>query len=605
MNKLLATALLAIVATGCTKAAPPAPNVDPSSRRTTASGPVVGAVGDYDDHAWRGIPYAAAPVGALRWRAPQPAKAWTETREALSFGSPCTQFTSKFGGVPGRDGAVGGSEDCLHLNVYAPRFAPDAVPTGNARLPVMVWIHGGGNTIGQAGFFNGGHLAVAERVIVVTINYRLGPFGWLRHAALRDGATPAEQSGNFGTLDQIAALTWVRDNIAAFGGDPGNVTIFGESAGGRNVFTLLLSPPAKGLYHRAIVQSGGLYASDLAAAEHPTDAAPPGDKASSGEAVLALLQTDGTAADRAVAKARAAAMSAGQLASYLRGKSAEQILRAYAPQPGMGMIEMPQVFPDGVVLPEGDAMRRFAAGDYNQVPVMLGTTRDENKLFMFGDPKRVQQILWIYPRIRDERMYNLSAEYVAKMWKATGADEPAAAMRGNQDEVFVYRFDWDEEPSPLGANLSLLVGASHGFEIPFVFGHFDLGSEGNIIFSDDNEPGRVELSQRMMGYWAQFARTGDPGRGSDGSLPLWEAWNPAGNRFVILDTDAGGGVRMSPDSVTAAGVLAALDADPRLTAVEERCSILGELAKWSSGFNEEMYAGRAECQAFPLERTAS
>jgi para-nitrobenzyl esterase len=604
MNKMLATALLAIVATGCSKTERPVPAADPSSRRTTISGPVVGAVGDYDDHAWRGIPFAAAPVGALRWRAPQPAKAWTETREALRFASPCAQYASKFGGVPGKDGTIAGSEDCLYLNVYAPRFAPDAVPTGSARLPVMVWIHGGGNTIGEAGFFNGGHLAAAERVIVVTINYRLGPFGWMRHAALRDGATPAEQSGNFGTLDQIAALTWVRDNIAAFGGDPDHVTIFGESAGGRNVFTLLLAPPAKGLFHRAIVQSGGLHTSDLIAAENPSDATPPGEPSSSGEAVLALLQSDGAATDRAGAKARAAAMSAGQLASYLRGRSTEQILGAYEPRPGIGMIEMPQVFPDGVVLPEVDAMQRFAAGDYHRVPVMLGTTRDENKLFMFGDPKRVQQILWIYPRARDERMYNLSSEYLAKMWKATGADEPAAAMRSNQDDVFVYRFDWDEEAKPLGANLPVLVGASHGFEIPFVFGHFDLGSEGNIIFSDDNEPGRIELSKRMMGYWAQFARTGDPGRGSDGSLPQWEAWNPAGNRFIILDTDAGGGVRMSPDSVTVASVLAALDADPRLTAVDERCSILGELAKWSSGFNEEMYATRKDCQPFPLDRSA-
>ena len=136
-----------------------------------------------------------------------------------------------------------GSEDCLYLNVYAPQFAQTAVPAGEARLPVMVWIHGGGNTIGEAGFYDGGNLAVTHRVIVVTTNYRLGPFGWFRHAALNgEGTSDLDHSGNFGTLDLIRALQWVQENISAFGGDPGNVTIFGESAGGTNVFTLLLSP---------------------------------------------------------------------------------------------------------------------------------------------------------------------------------------------------------------------------------------------------------------------------------------------------------------------------------------------------------------------------
>ena len=183
-----------------------------------------------------------------------------------------------------RRGAPAGAEDCLYLNVYAPRSATP----GTGRLPVMVWIHGGGNVVGHAGFFDGGNLAAREDVVVVTINYRLGPFGWFRHPALRDaGASELDRSGNFGTLDQVRALEWVRDNAAAFGGDPGNVTVFGESAGGTNVFALLLAPPARGLFHRAIVESGNLSFGAPATAEGFVDDPQPSHPNASGEALPA------------------------------------------------------------------------------------------------------------------------------------------------------------------------------------------------------------------------------------------------------------------------------------------------------------------------------
>ena len=597
--------LLAVAPAGCARRGGSAPVADPSARRVTASGPVVGFQGRYGGHVWRGIPYAKPPVGDLRWRPAQPAAAWTDARLALSPGSRCTQYTSRFGGVPGTDGSVAGSEDCLHLNVYAPRVAADAVPAGDRRWPVMVWIHGGGNSIGGADFYDGGHLAVAEHVVVVTINYRLGPFGWFRHAALRaDAGGAAEQSGNFGTLDLMRALEWVRENIAAFGGDPNNVTIFGESAGGRNVFTLLVAPAARGLFQRAIVQSGGLWSSTPAEAEHFTDAAEPGHKNSSNEALVRLLVRDGTAVDRAAAKTQLASLGAGDLARYLRGKSSAEIMTAYAPSPHNGMIDMPTVFRDGVVLPADDLAEQLARPDgYNHVPVMLGTNHDENKLFMFGDPRLVKRYFWIVPRVRDPRRYALSAEYLAKIWKATGADGPAAAMRATQPDVFVYRFDWDEEPTLLGADLGVMLGAAHGFEIPFVFGHFDLGREANVIFTDDNAPGRQALARRMMSYWAEFARSGSPSRGSDGSLVEWTAWdaNPNGAKFMIFDADAGGGTRMSSDAVTLDSVLAALDADARLAAPQDRCAVLHDLAQWSRGFTREQYAARQDCAAYPYD----
>lgn len=255
MHRLRLLYPIAALLVACGHAAPPAPTADASSTRTTPSGPIVGAAGDAGEHVWRGIPFAQPPTGDRRWRAAAPMPPWTDTREALTVGSPCPQYASPLGGVPGKEGSVVGSEDCLYLNVYAPRFAAKDVPAGAQRLPVMLWIHGGGNSIGEAGFYHPGKLAADERVIVVTTNYRLGPFGWMRHAALRDGASLEEQSGNFATLDLIRALQWVHENIAAFGGNPDNVTIFGESAGALSVELLLASPAARGTFDKAIAQS--------------------------------------------------------------------------------------------------------------------------------------------------------------------------------------------------------------------------------------------------------------------------------------------------------------------------------------------------------------
>ncbi|MFI5396931.1 MAG: carboxylesterase/lipase family protein [Candidatus Binatia bacterium] len=621
VTSLLATLIVvvSVCASGCARSESEPRVPDPTSRRVTRSGEVLGFQGRYGSHAWLGIPYAKPPVGVLRWRAPQPPDVWTGKREALNFGSPCTQFASPIGGVKGPVGTPVGSEDCLYLNVYAPQLAATDISNGATRLPVMVWIHGGGNTIGEAAFYNGGNLAVTERVIVVTLNYRLGPFGWFRHPALRgEGTSELDRSGNFGTLDLIRGLEWVRENISAFGGDPDNLTIFGESAGGTNVFTLLLSPRARGLFHRAIVESGGLHLSTVTEGENLTDAAEPGDVNSSNEVLLRLLAKDRTAADRAAALTRLAAMNDATVERYLRGKSNMDILSVYTPMRDLGMVDMPKVFRDGVVLPQEEPMRCLARPDcYNRVPVMLGTNRDENKLFLFADPARVRKFLWIFLRLRDEQRYNLSAEYMAKMWKATGADEPAAAMRAVQGpNVFVYRFDWDEEPRVLGADLSVMLGASHGFEIPFVFGHFDLGRAGNMIFTKKNEPGRMELAAEMMSYWAEFAYAGAPGHGRDGRLREWTPWgessaaSPGGTsasgtspKFVIFNTAAGGGVRMLSDAVTRASVLAAIDADPRLPTQREKCMIFRELTSWSMGMTKKDYptAGRNGCAAFPFD----
>jgi para-nitrobenzyl esterase len=581
------------------------------SRRTPPAGEVVGFKGRYGSHSWQGIPYAMAPVGELRWRAPRARQPWPGVLEALEFGSPCTQFPTGPRWMHGSDsGPIRGSEDCLFLNIWTPRFAPARVPTGEARIPVMVWIHGGGNSIGEGGgIYDGGNLAVAHGLVVVTLNYRLGPFGWFHHAALGAGASdPAERSGNFGTLDLIRALEWVRDNIAAFGGDPDNVTIFGESAGGWNVFSLLLAPQARGLFHRAISQSGGLRMSSAAEAEGLVDDPEPGHPSSSGEALLRLLVADGSATDRETARATLAGMSRGQVAAYLRGKRSEEIMAAYQPRPGLGMIRMPRLIRDGAVLPVEDPLERFASPDgYNPVPVILGSNRDENKLFMFLDPRRVRRLLWVLPRPRDPEGYQLSAEYQSGLWKATAVDEPAAVMRRTQGpSVWAYRFDWDEEPTLLGTELSFLLGAAHALEIPFVFGHFDMGRWIGVLFDEAGEPARVALSEAMMSYWAAFATDGAPGRGRRGELPEWPAWDdssPGAPKYLIFDTPAGGGLRMSAETVSEAGLVAAVERDPRFKSQRDRCGIYRELAGRGREFTESDYpaAGGPGCAAYPFD----
>jgi para-nitrobenzyl esterase len=565
---------------------------------------VVGFRGAYGAHTWLGIPFARAPVGELRWRAPQPTEPWEGIHEATAFGSACSQYATALGGSDGsKAGEPTGSEDCLYLNVYAPAHPPEAVPSGPDRLPVMLWIHGGGNSMGSAHVYEGGNLAATHDVVVVSIHYRLGPFGWFRHPALHGEGTSAEdRSGNFGTLDLVAALRWVRENISAFGGDPGNLTLFGESAGGTNVYTLLLSPRARGLFHRAIVQSGGLGTQTVAEAENFADDPVPGHAASSREAILELLEIDGSAADRAAAKAHLAAMSDSEIARYLRGKSDREILAAYQEWGGTGMIRMPRVFRDGFVLPLEEPRERLAAGRYNRVPVILGTNRDENKLFMSFDPRYVRTVFRLPVWVKDRDRYERHAAYRSQMWKAAAVDDPAADMRPVQGpSVWAYRFDWDEAPRVPWIDLGTLLGAAHAFEIPFVFGHFELGRVGRFLWSDDGAQERLALSAAMMSYWAQFAYAGDPGRGRGGDQAHWKPWRGSGREtFIVFDTPSGGGIRMTSESVSAEGLVARIQEDEGFADGGERCSLLRELTGWSPDFTEEHYARIASCELPPV-----
>ena len=272
MRKLAALSSILLLAACGRKPADPPRAADPASRRIVSTGELLGFAPNEKTQAWLGIPFAAPPVGQLRWRPPRPPASWSGPRDARKAGSICPQFAGILSGVQRPEpGQIAGSEDCLYLNVYAPRASAEAAR--GRRLPVLFWIHGGGNTVGHGSDYDGSELAAAYDVVVVTTNYRLGPFGWFRHPALvADAQTDEERSGNWGTLDLVRALEWVRDEIPVFGGDPENVTIFGESAGGVDVMSLVFSPRAAGLFQRAISESGGMSSVTLAKAENLKDA---------------------------------------------------------------------------------------------------------------------------------------------------------------------------------------------------------------------------------------------------------------------------------------------------------------------------------------------
>ena len=556
---------------------PPMPTVAAETRRSIADGDVVGYVDRLDTHAWLGIPFAAPPVGPVRWRAPQPPTPWSGAREALARGAQCPQ------GELGPGSGFAGDEDCLYLNVWSPARVADS----DQRLPVMFWIHGGGNRIGEGGtpLYNGANLAGTHDVVVVSFNYRLGPLGWLRHPALLNGDA-LDDSGNYGVLDIIHALHWVWANVAEFGGDPDNVTIFGESAGGWNVVAMMVSPLAAGLYHKAIVQSGGLRMAPVAEAEEYGA----GEAMSSRELVDNLLMADDPSLDRAAARARQAAMADAEVAAYLRSKGAEEILT----HASAGFRGTPTLIGDGHVLPSDlQTADLLAAGRYNVTPVILGTNRDEVKLFSAFSPEATDRWFGVVPhRVRDPERYDRDTAYGSDAWKVRGVDSLALPLRVAQGPtVFAYRFDWDALRTVGDLDLARLFGAAHALEIPFVFGNLDFLDRLAVV-KDADVPERDALSRSMMSYWAEFAWTGNPGRGRDGAQVEWTPWeNGAGaRRLLVLDAESDGGIRMSPFLITMDDLRARLLADTSFDTPEEHCAMYRQTFRFEDFVREEYEA---------------
>jgi para-nitrobenzyl esterase len=491
-----------------------------------------------DTWAWLGIPYAEPPIGDLRWMAPQNPQSWNDIFVTDRFCSGCTQYGGYFTYMdPSTYGELVGSEDCLCLNIWRPA-------TEDNNLPVFFWIHGGGNSIGEAGLgvYDGANMAHHSNVIVVTVNHRLGPFGWFNHFALKTGDA-LNDSGNFGTLDIIKALGWVSENISRFGGDPDNVTIAGQSAGGYNVLSLMLSPLAEGLFHRAVVQSGP---------QMSTSSVEEGQEKAQG-VITELLLADGYSA--AEAQEFINTQPRQLLAAYLRSKSPEDIYTHYTQAASGGLSELFPPFQDGPVIPQ-DGWKSFIRGNYNKVPLIVGANKDEIKLFlpfvlsegkdhgfydlaMHFDPDNPMELsqaceylglslLWI-------PVYEAISVLVSRSMEFICVDLTASILSRHQESIYAYRFNWDDEPEPF----DFLTGGSHAIEIPFVFGNFDRDekSKWRYAWSEDNRIERERLSETMMSYWAQFVYTGNPNRKD---LPPWHPWPnaPGAYKRIVFDSHA-------------------------------------------------------------------
>ena len=513
-----------------------------SSKIRTLYGRIKGEVSGDEIVVWKGIPYAKAPVDELRWKAPRDPEPWEGTLEADDYGSECTQYDLF--------GTVKGSEDCLYLNIWRPDSDED-------ELPVYFWIHGGGNSMGAASEkgYDGANLAVNCNMVVVSVNYRLGPLGWFTCEALRsdEPGTELDNSGNYGTLDLIKALSWVKDNIAAFGGDPGRVTVAGESAGAINIFSLLISPQATGLFHGAIAQSGMPIAVPVETGEE-----------SAKEVILKLLVADGIAATKGAAQAHLGQMTDDEIDTYLRHKTASQLLGAYE-NTGLGMISFPFIFEDGTVIPEAgfDALE---TGEYpNKVPMIIGSNKEETKIFLYMASLFSEDLF-----DDNDDLYQKVASVTSDMWKVNGVDEMARMLtsRGDQPAVYAYQFLWGAAdasgssvmPSPYGVKL----GACHGMDVPFFFGNWNFFQQmSSWVFTEGNRAGREALSNDMQAYVAQFVHTGDPSPHGSG-LAEWQPWSNAagGSKCVLLNADLNtAGIAMSTVELTEAEVKARIDAE--------------------------------------------
>lgn len=430
------------------------------------------------------IPYAAPPVGPLRWAPPKRAAAWTGERDATKAGPSCPQPMNA-NGTPNSGGANGPvSEDCLQLNVYAPKAAKAA--------PVMVWIHGGSHRTGAGWVYDGSNFA-RDGVVLVSINYRLGALGYLAHPALTKAAAPGEPVGNYGLMDQIAALQWVKRNIAAFGGDPANVTVFGESAGGMSTLAILATPKAHGLYRKAVVQSGlGWFA--------PTTLA---QKEADGAKLLAPL---GVAPTATAAELRA-----------LRAETLAALDGGYGP------------FPDGRLMVETPT-QALAAGRFDDVPLIIGWNSGEDSLMGPG-ALRPEQTTNIPPAARLVYREEAAAgdEILARAlftdrvfggparWVATHAAEGKPA--------WLYHFSY------VGSRFRpAMTRAGHAAEIQYVFEYWGRRTPMSLVSDEDRT-----MAGLMHACWVAFAKAGAPACGSE----AWPAYHPAADQLMEFGADPG------------------------------------------------------------------
>ena len=477
---------------------------------------------------WDDIPYAQPPVGSLRWRAP---RGIAQNNRLLTpkINNFCIQKPSGMGGSEfDGDEFFSGSEDCLYLDIKAPKTK------SNQLLPVMFWIHGGGNTSGLKDIYDFSKMVKKHNVIVVTINYRLGPFGWFTHPSIQNLQYDDDKSSNFGTLDIIAALKWVKSNISLFGGNPDNVTIFGESAGGHNALSLLASKKAKGLFHKAIIQSG--YTTSISKQEaYKQYKSSSTSEHSSWNIVNNVLEKAKLSSQKDLSNI--------EIRKMLKELDARDFFLNYSDRSSYQ--EIPLLTADGIVIPiEGLKEALSSKNHVNIVPTIAGSNRDEVKLWLasaeyfvgleysfFGSLLGVPRV-----KLKDEAAFELFNSYRSRAWKIRGVDNPlrSLASAGN-DNLYAYRYDWDDHRKWPVANFKKLIGAAHATEIPLLAGNNKLvGDYGFLIYPKG--PSKSFLSKNMMNFWANFAKTGKPGISTN--KQEWTKYNgldEIDSNFMVLD----------------------------------------------------------------------
>ncbi|MFT5481371.1 MAG: para-nitrobenzyl esterase [Halieaceae bacterium] len=565
--------------------------------RHLSAGDVVGYEHDTGIFAWLGIPFASPPVGDLRWRAPRPVKPWGGALEALSHSSMCSQLLP-FAWLKPR--IVFGDEDCLYLNVWSPGLSPEQLAV--AKLPVMVWIHGGANTLGGSSPADPYRFAVRENVIVVSIQYRLGILGWFSHPALRNTAPEElDESSNFALLDMVAALQWVQQDISQFGGDPENVTIFGQSAGAFDVIALLATPQASGLFHKAIAQSGTLNSIPQARAENYIDDPQPGLSYSFREFINKLFVTDELSRGREGARQLQDGMEDQELVDYLQNKSPKELFASVDRRGSLGYTT-PTNIRDGIVLPRESLFEIFSdPSKYNSVPIILGSNRDEYKFFLSSSPRFIDKYLGLFPRIKDSKDYNRIASYFSDQWQAVGVNEPARVLsRSQPGKVYAYRFDWSEQPARWGSPMADLYGAAHGIEVVFLFGPDAVSTLPRYARASD-QPSWDELSDTMVTYWANFARSGIPSGGEEPGAVQWAPWEERVGGKIVFDSTRSGGVRMTAEAVYIADIKKRLKEDTAIETERERCELYVQLLYYalSSDFWDEKEYADFGCVEYP------
>ena len=479
---------------------------------------------------WEDIPYAIPPEGDLRWKAPRPLIS-PELIITPKEGNGCLQEASIYAGIQG-EGIVG-QEDCLYLDIKAP------INNLNRRLPVMFWIHGGGNTSGLKDYYDFSELIRQHQVLVVTINYRLGPMGWFTHPAIQGLQSGIDQTSNFGTLDIMEALKWVQNNIKNFGGDPDNITIFGESAGGNNVFSLLASPMGKGLFHKAISQSGYTTSFTKEEAIGINQKGMIVNRLGS-DPVLSAYDSSGYGSIKNLFN-KDPKKYGEEYQRYLRSINGKALLQIYEKLSKDTYDRLPLLTRDGIVTHiDGVSAGLASSKEKNNVSVIAGSNKDELSLWLGSNRYFVNASypftkLVPIPKIEFKRedLYKLWVKTRSQAWKLRGVDEPLMELeKAGYNSLYAYRFDWDDQSSSYFADFPNLIGAAHGFEISFITGDFKFGPIGRFVYPKGEL--RDQMMETMMQSWASFAKNGIP---NTGKSMEWKKFNSQDRFFMKLDAD--------------------------------------------------------------------